>query len=187
MCKLNYIFLLGILMLFGCDGRERSHKTNEEILKDSKLLDSFIENIQYIPDSYSEVENDTLLSNGFRVKIKTYTEMNDNVINEFTIDSINYKFHYRTYTGKLEFFYKNEAILELSINKSYFKENKDKEFWEKAILGGISIDENKIFKNKVYLNIFYCIPESEICKDYNLIVDKKGNTSLEELDPEPIH
>ncbi len=187
MYKLSYILLLGILMSFGCDGKERSHKSNEEILMDSKLLDSFTENIQYIPDSYSEVENDTLLSNGFRVKIMTYTEMNNYVINEFTIDTINYKFHYRTYTGKLEFFYKNEAILELSINKSYFKENKDKEFWDKAILGGISIDENKIFTNKVYLNVFYCIPESEICKEYNLIVDEKGNTSLKELVPETIH
>ena len=186
MNKLYFILALGIIIIIGCNGRERYYKSNNEILQENKLLDSFSENIQYIPESYTEVEVDTTLSNGFRVKIRTYTEMEDHVINEFTIDSINYKFHYRNYTGQLEVFYKNEAILEKTINKSYFKENGDKEFWEKAILAGISLDEDTLTIEKVFINVFYCIPESEICEDFKIIVDEKGESSIEHLEHKPI-
>ena len=50
-------------------------KTNTEVLKEHKLLDSFSEQIKYIPEKYTEVITDTILSNGFRVKIKYYYDM----------------------------------------------------------------------------------------------------------------
>ncbi len=187
MNKLLILFILIIVTLTSCDGRGRKHKTNEDVLKENKLLDSFTENIKYIPETYTEVETDTILSNGFRVKIKTYTEMEDNVFNEFTIDTIKYKFYYRNYTGKLDVFYNDRSILKETINKSYLNKNKDKAFWDDAIMAGIYLDEHNSTKKEVFISVLYCIPESEICKEFNIIIDKEGNTTLKELDPEPIH
>lgn len=187
MNKLIILIILTFVSFISCDGRDRKHKTNEEVLKESKILDSFSENIQYIPDTYTEVVTDTILNSGFRVKIKTYTEMQDNVLNEFTIDTIKYRFHYRNYTGKLNIFYKSALIFEETIDKSYLYKNKDKEFWDSAIMGGISIDEHNSTNNEVHISILYCIPESEICKDFKLIIDKKGDNTLKELETEPIH
>ena len=99
---------------------QRSYEqTNQDVLKEYNLLESFSENIQYIPETYTEIITDTILNNGFRVKVKTYTEMQDNVLNEFTIDTIKYKFYYRNYTSKLTIFFKNSLILDETINKSY--------------------------------------------------------------------
>lgn len=189
MNRLLVLILLILIAFSSCDGSDRKHKTNKEVLKENKQLDSFSEYVKYIPETYSEVETDTILDNGFRVIIKTYTEMNDNVLNEFRIDTINHKFYYRTYTGKLDVFYNNVSILEETINKSYFNKGQDKKFWDDAILGGIYLDEHNSTskKERVFISVLYCIPESEICKEFNIIVDTKGNTTLKELDSEPIH
>ena len=174
-------------MFSSCDGRDRKHKTNNEVLKENKLLDSFSEIVKYIPENYTEIENDTILSNGFRVKIKTYTEMQDNVFNEFTIDTINYKFYYRNYTGKLDVYYNNTSILKETINKSYLNKKDEESFWDDAIMAGISLNEHNSTKIEVYITVLYCIPESEICKEFKITVDKDGNTTIKELDSEPIH
>lgn len=187
MNKLFGLFLLIIITLSSCDNRDRKNKSNEDVLKEIKLSDSFSEITKYIPEIYTEVNTDTILNTGFRVKIKTYTEMQDNVFNEFTIDSIKYKFYYRNYTGKLDVFYNNTSVLKETINKSYLNQNGDKSFWDDAIMGGIYIDELNSTKKEVYISVLYCIPESEICKEFNIIVDKEGKTILKELESEPIH
>ena len=186
---MKYIIVLFFVFisLISCDGRDRVNKTNQDVLKEYNLLESFSENIQYIPETYTEIITDTTLDNGFRVKVKTYTEMQDNVFNEFTIDTIKYKFYYRNYTSKLTVFFKNSLILDETINKSYLNKKENKEFWNSAVLGGISIDEHNSSNNEVYISILYCIPESEICKDFKIIVDKKGNKTIKELETEPIH
>lgn len=187
MNKLIYLLFIFIITLISCDGRNRKHKTNTEVLKENKLLDSFSEIIKYIPETYTEVITDTILDNGFRVKIKTFTEMQDHVLSEFIIDTIKHKFHYRNYTGKLNVFFKNDLILDETINKSYLNKNEDTAFWDSAIMAGISLDELNSTKHEVHIAVLYCIPESEICKDFKLIVDKKGTKTLIELETEPIH
>ena len=187
MNKFFILFILIIITFLSCDGRGRKHKTNEDVLKENQLLDSFSESIKYIPETYTEVETDTILSNGFRVKIKTYTEMQDNVLNEFTIDTIKYKFYYRNYTGKLDVYFNNSPILEETIDKAFLNKAKDREFWDDAIMAGISLDDINSTKKEVSITVLYCIPESEICKEFIIIVDKKGNSKLKELNPEPIH
>lgn len=187
MSRLYILFIVTIITFSSCNGRNRKNKTNEEVLKENKLLDSFTENIKYIPETYTEFETDTILSNGFRVKIKTYTEMSDYVLNEFTIDTIKYKFYYRNYTGKLDVDYNNSPILEQTIDKAYLNKAKEREFWDDAIMAGIEIDELNSTKKEVYITVLYCIPESEICKEFIITVNKEGSTNLKELDPEPIH
>ena len=55
-------------------GKERIHLSNTEVLKEHKLLDSFAEQVEYIPEYYTEVINDTIFSNGYDVKIKMYSD-----------------------------------------------------------------------------------------------------------------
>ena len=187
MRKLFTLITLTIITFSSCDGRDRKHKTNKEILIENKLLDSFSERVQYIPETYSEVETDTILNNGFRVKIKTFTEMQDNVFNEFVIDSIKYKIYYRNYTGQLDVFYNNTSVLKETINKSYLKKNNEEAFWDDAIMAGLSLDEHNSAKKEVSITVLYCIPESEICKEFKIVVDQNGSTTLKELESEPIH
>lgn len=78
-------------------------------------------------------------------------------------------------------------ILEETINKSYLNKNDNKKFWDYAIIEGVYIDEQKSANNKVHIGILYCIPESEICENFEIIVVVKENRSIKELETAAIH
>ncbi|MFI1773638.1 hypothetical protein [Thalassobellus citreus] len=180
------IFVLTIT-LFNCNNR----KTKSEALKESvtKFKDSIspIEIKKYFPEAYTEVETDTILNNGFHVKIKTFTDMKQNVLNAFTIDSINYKYYYRNYINKLEIFYNNKLIIDEYFNKSSFSKDEDTLFWKNALLGGFTLDDTNIDSDKVSIIAFYCPIESEDCKEYKITIDKEGNKTTEDITTELIH
>lgn len=187
MNKLMPLFFGLIISLASCDGR----KNRNDALKESvtKFKDSIkpTEIIKYFPEVYEEIETDTILNNGFRVKVKTFTDMEQNVLNEFVIDTIHYKYYYRNYTNKLEIFYKDKLIIDEYINKSNFTKDEDTLFWNDAILGGFSLEDININLDKVYINAFFCLVESEFCKEYKISIDKEGNKTTEEIITESIH
>jgi len=74
------ILLLILISLINCDGRDRAYKTNQEVLTENNLLESFSENVKYFPESYSEIETDSILNNDSRVVIKLFTDMNSSVV-----------------------------------------------------------------------------------------------------------
>ena len=51
MNKIALLLFILLVTLISCDGRERAHKSNTEVLIENKLLDSFSESIKYIPDT----------------------------------------------------------------------------------------------------------------------------------------
>lgn len=91
--KYTYIFILFMLTLCfaACDGRDRLHKTPQDILQDTELLDSFSEKIIFIPNGYAEKTTDTLFSNGYHVHVKMYSDMVNYVSINSGKDSTNYR------------------------------------------------------------------------------------------------
>jgi len=69
------LIFLTSFTLISCDGRSKRFMSNREILQNHNLLESFSESITYFPTSYNKFSNDTILSNGYRVKIESYTDM----------------------------------------------------------------------------------------------------------------
>ncbi len=178
-----FLFLC-IVSFTSCDGRDRANKSNTENLVESKLSDSFFEIIKYFPETYSEVVTDTILSNGYNVKLKFYSNMNNYVLNDFKIDTIHYKHYYREFKGDLKIIINGKTIFNKTIDKSYFTEDLNETFWQNSIMGNMSLDESQTTNKHLFFNVFFCIPESEICKDYNIIIDTKGESKIEELESE---
>lgn len=102
-----------------CDGRDRAYKTNAEVLKAHKLLDSFSEKIIYIPEKYTEVFNDTTFSNGYNVSLKMYTDATRHVVVESRKDAIKHKTIYRDNNVDLIIKKDQEEILNLKLSKDY--------------------------------------------------------------------
>ncbi|WP_400079983.1 hypothetical protein [Winogradskyella sp. R77965] len=179
--------LLGLLLILGiattsCEGRKSQNQALAESIEAFKEATIF-EKVMYTPETYHEVVIDTLLSNGFRVKIKTYSDMNNStLLEEFKKDTTIYKKFYREHLSDLEVYYNDSLVASKRINKSLFTNQKDLDFWKKAILGFVSINGLKSLKNELALNIYYCVPETDICKDFLIIYDKKGKYTLEELE-----
>ena len=187
MNKLIVLFFIITITFFNCDGRKNKNDTLKESITKFKDSIKSTEIIKYFPEVYEEVETDTILNTGFHVKIKTFTNMKQNVLNEIIIDTVHYKYYYRNYTNKLEIFYNEKVIIDEYFSKSNFRKDEDTLFWNDALLGGFSLEDANADTEHVSIIAFFCLIESEDCKEYKIIIDKKGNKTTEEIITESIH
>ena len=182
MNKLLFVILLFIIALTSCDGRNRKYKTNAEVLKENKLLESFTEAIKFVPETYTEIKTDTILSNGFEVKIKYHSLESDFVLEtrKSKHDSI-IKIHHKNFEAEL-LVLKNKTIINKSlINKKFFYEFENATFWAHAIMQFIWIDYHASNENMLYLNTSFCIPNTDECKDFTLKINEQGVIQIEEI------
>lgn len=114
--KLFYLTALIVLTICftACDGRNRLDRTPQEVLQENKLLDSFSEQeIRFIPKEYAEKTTDTIFSNGYIVRTKMYTDMN----NHITVNLNGVTVNYRDFNLDIEVIKDDKTILSLNINK----------------------------------------------------------------------
>ncbi|AEH02486.1 hypothetical protein [Lacinutrix sp. 5H-3-7-4] len=184
----NILFLLAIISVFfvSCDGKERVHKSNTQVLKEHKLLDSFSKVVKYFPEKYSENEIDTLFSNGHRIKIKSFSNMEDSYLNEFTNNNITYKHYYRD-TKALITVTNNSMIFNEIIDKNFILNIDDtyKSFFNKSILQGVWLNEaESLNKKNISIDITFCKPETDWCEYFTLQIEANGNYKLKNVTKE---
>lgn len=126
MNRLIISFVLFILVSFvvSCDGRGRKHKSNIEVLKENKLLDSFSENITYHPIEFSEVITDTILDSGYNVSIKVTTDMKNSVLEQKNKDSLKFKNYFRKLICHAKVSKDSKTIFDTKINELFFNSTK---------------------------------------------------------------
>ncbi|WP_341215124.1 hypothetical protein [uncultured Wocania sp.] len=176
--KLCVFIFVVIITLISCDGRDRKYKTNTEVLKENKLFDSFSEEIKYIPEQRTEVLTDTFLSTGFQIKIQYYALDTKTV--KFSNDK-NKTLHFKNFEAQLQILKNNKLVVQNIINKRSFIEFESPTFWEQAIMQFIWIDYEKSTENIITLNTSFNIPETEIYKDFSIIIDAFGNIKIREI------
>lgn len=173
------LFLLPVLsiVLFSCDGKERVYKTNTEVLKEHKLLDSFSEKVEFIPEFHTEIKTDTILDNGFRIKIRYHRHIKEYVSVKQTKDSIKHTINYYDFVSKISIYKDSIEIF----NKDIYKRSLEKhsgDFVKKVenlIMNPTYIDyEKTLDKNKVIIVFPLCTIDTGNCLFYELIVDKNG-------------
>ncbi len=183
-----FIFIPVIVLMFiGCDGRNKAYKSNQEVLKEHNLYKSFSENIKFIPETYSETTIDTLLSNGFSIKIKTYTDMDTSFLSEFSKDTIHHKNYYRDIKSVINISKNSSNITSKLITKNFFsKYNKtiSKDI-ENKIIKGIWLNQYaSLIKNKVVFNVIFNTPNSKDYSCYTLTFFENGEYLIEnKLEP----
>ncbi|AXP82603.1 hypothetical protein CJ739_3541 [Mariniflexile rhizosphaerae] len=183
MNKLIYILVI-ILAFVSCNGG----KTKKDALKTSveKFKDSIgtLEIEKYIPEAYSETITDTILSNGFKVKIKTFTDMEHSVLNMFKQDTIVYKHYYRDAIAEITIFKNDIQIVSQKIDKSFFlkRDNELKDYFEIANLSGVWLNEKEsLDKDKISIFIMFCKPETDYYYLNEMIVDGNGEVFIHEI------
>jgi hypothetical protein len=191
MNKLIYILVI-ILACVSCNGG----KTKTDALKTSveKFKDSIgtLEIEKYIPETYSETITDTILSNGFKVKIKTFTDMNQNVVNEFKQDSITFKQLYREFNAQIRIHKDNKEVINFLVNKNFIVQNDpsynlNKELYDEIIIQNVWLSEyNSTLKDKVILVVDLCKPETDNCLTFEIDIDKNGNYQVKEFEYDKI-
>ena len=172
MTKLLLLILIGGTAFISCDGRDRAYRTNAEILEEQKLLDSFSESIKYIPASYTEYTKDTIFNSGFNIKVKSYSDMDNDILMEFKSDSINYKHYYREFKAEITVSKNNKILFSETIDKNFLI-NTDipkKNSLNNKILKSYWIEDfNEAYKNTPIINLMFCKPTTSECIVYKLI------------------
>lgn len=181
----QFIFLLVIatigIVSISCDGRDKVFKTNTEVLIENKLLDSFSENITYVPETYTEVATDTILYNGFHVKLKTYTIMDKHIVNEFKQDSIVYKKYYREFVTDVIVTKNDKEIFNERIDKEFIHKHNNNLQLNKAIINVMVNQVSSVKNHGLVLSAMIKDIQNETIKFCDILIDSEGNLVLKEV------
>jgi len=181
----QFIFLLVIatigIVSISCDGRDRVFKTNTEVLIENKLLDSFSENITYVPETYTEVATDTILYNGFHVKLKTYTIMDKHIVNEFKQDSIVYKKYYREFVTDVIVTMNDKEIFNERIDKEFIHKHNNNLQLNKAIINVMVNQVSSVKNHGLVLSAMIKDIQNETITFCDILIDSEGNLVLKEV------
>ncbi|MFV0573218.1 MAG: hypothetical protein ACK5M1_12440 [Xanthomarina gelatinilytica] len=181
----QFLFLLVIatigIVSISCDGRDRVFKTNTEVLIENKLLDSFSENINYVPETYTEVATDTILDNGFHVKLKTYTIMDKYIVNEFKQDSIVYKKYYREFVTDVIVTKNDKEIFNERIDKEFIHKHNNNLQLNKAIINVMVNQASSVKNHGLVLSAMIKDIQNETITFCDILIDSEGNLVLKEV------
>ena len=185
MNKLLFLLFIFALTVISCDGRNRKYKTSVEVLKENKLLDSFSEQIKFTPEAYAEVLTDTILSNGYRIKIKTFSDMSKSFLNEYEVSTIRHKHYFRKFISQVYIEKDNVVIFNTILDNAFFEKKSVSNTinFENYILTPLEVDQIKsIEDNKIVLIASMTTPEMDDSALYNIIIDYDGNCELKKID-----
>ncbi|WP_138433912.1 hypothetical protein [Winogradskyella algicola] len=186
----NLLFLLLIVTLgfISCEGRITKNQALVEDIEEFKKTVSIQVDI-YKPENYTEHQVDTTLSNGFRVKIKAYTDMDNSVLFTKIKDTINYQTYYRNFKFDILVEKNSKVIYDKSFDKQKankaFKFNpnlvKGSEFYnfdKLAILNAIQVDDDPSYTNTVVIDVVYAIPETDKVSHLKILINDKGKANF---------
>lgn len=179
-----FIFVITLIAFTSCDGKDRAYKTNKEVLQEHKLLDTFSKNIKYIPEAYQEVKVDTLLTNGFKVNITYFTDMEHNVTDTVKLDTITNINNYRDHKATVTVAYNNKEVFNKTYDKTLFAKNDkpSRSFLNTAILNGANVNQlDSINKDYTTIDFVFCKPETDDCLLFKLKVNQTGKYVIERI------
>lgn len=182
--KIIPLLILPIIIAFcSCESRQTKNNLLQKSISKYKNDFKLIEVKNYYPKAYNEIITDTLLSNGYRVKIKTFTDMNNAVSVVSKTSTIYQTDYYRQVTSEVVVFKNNKLIFNKSFNSNFLKqhifENKNS---NNFINNYVYVDEAaSINSNKLVLIASQISPKSNIKDIYKIEIDETGLFTLNKL------
>ncbi|RKE94695.1 hypothetical protein [Ichthyenterobacterium magnum] len=178
------LFVVLITILVNCDRRKNAKESLQESVE-MFTKNNTVEQITYFPEAYSEIVTDSILSNGNQIKIKHFTDLETNILNDFKVDTIHYKHYYRDFKAELSISNKVNQILNTTIDKALFIKNdsKNTDFLNDAIMTKVWLNDNQpAIQNDIIVNVLFCKPETDHCLFYEIYVDNVGKYSVKLTD-----
>lgn len=183
MRNLLLILCIGTITLLSCDARTTKYEALKVSIEKFKNSNNIVQPVSFFPENYAEVQNDTILSNGYRVKIKNFTNME-----AFTTLSKSGKTNsiqnFRRIDSEITV-YKDDKLIFNSVFTNRFIDdaNFNKTKLRAYLNNGISVDEiASIKKNRLVLITSNCGPINNQCPNYALIIDEYGNSNFKQIE-----
>lgn len=188
MRKLLGLFIVLIVALTSFEVlKTQSQALSEDIKVFTESVDISLD--VYEPEAYVERETDTILSNGYHIKIKTYADMDHSVLFTKIKDTLNYQTYYRNFKfdilvekdGKTIY---NNQFDKRKINKlfrfdSVTKSNiQDYDFDKLGVLKSVQFKDSLDSSQGITIEVLYTIPETDRYSLHTLLIDKNGTLDV---------
>jgi hypothetical protein len=150
------------------------------MIQQNKLIDSFSEHITYIPETYTEITTDTILSDGTRIAIKLYSDMNTSVLKSFKKDAIQYKEHHREFNAHIFVYKQNSEIFNNIINKEFLSSSLvSSANLEDTTLKNVEIDEmTSYLDNLLVVDLTFAKIDNVVSSVYKIYIEDTGKFIL---------
>ncbi|WCO03068.1 hypothetical protein [Psychroserpens ponticola] len=179
MKKSALIILLIAIGFFSCDRRGSAREHLQNSISEFNKKHTDLDLITYYPESYTEVQTDSIISNTFRVSIKNYSRMDAQILmsSETTDKKTKIKYH-RIFESEINIALVSKNILSTTINAEDFKNTLQSEFWNNATLEHVWVNQETSNTNEVNLGISFLNPKNKAYKLYELVVTADGKQDL---------
>ena len=184
MKHLYFILVITAIALMNCDGRKSQNEALNNSIEKFKVSFEPIEFDEYIPQKYSETIKDSVLSNGYNVSIKTYSDMNKSVEYSYTESTIDHKINYRNWISQVTIRKADKIVFNECIDTDFFLENgiNINQLTINLINTGVWVDEEEsINKDGIYLLTEFLDVKEDNSLLYQIKIDEKGKYSFEKL------
>ncbi|WP_299521284.1 hypothetical protein [Winogradskyella sp.] len=182
------IFLFLVFVVSSCEGRKTKNQALSEDIEEFKKTVT-VEVPVYEPKSYLERQVDTLLHNGYRVKIKTHTDMDNAVLFTKIKDTINYQTYYRNFKFSILIERNGKRIFNNYFDKEHinqlFKYNASnipalKDFDKLSVLKSIELNEGVSNSESIEIDVLYAIPNTDRVSLHTMIINESGMMTIEQ-------
>ncbi|TNJ41717.1 hypothetical protein KFZ70_12825 [Tamlana fucoidanivorans] len=181
--KLYFTIIIAILAL-SCDGRYRKFKSKAEVLTELNLKEAFSKEIHIIPENPVQIVTDTVLNNGFKIKIHYYSQK-DSVFVGSKINNTEDETYFKNFEATINIQNGEHKKHSVTLNKASFKDFETAAFWNRAVMQFVWIDFEASNEEFVYLNTAFNIVNTSVFKDFRISINKYGIVNIQQVNTLP--
>lgn len=167
-----------------CKGRMSKSEALKESLAEFNTVNNITTRI-YHPLDYSEKTVDTLMSNGYHVVLKTYTDLDNSIVKSIKKNEISENHHFRIIEGNIRVKLKKKVLLDVVINRDFINHQLDilDSDWKDYNLSDVWINQSASLDNNLLaIQIEFYSVLTEMNRRFNLQINDVGETYLREID-----
>jgi hypothetical protein len=176
-----FIPIILLLILTSCDGRKsKIDRINDAVSEFNNNNNQRLIDIKdYYPEQYTETKTDSIISKTFRVYVKNYSLMNQEVLIKQSIKnrSKTSQFH-RVFESEIIVAVNDKIIYSKHISVEKFRDFESTAFWNNAILEHVWVNQEHSNTENLSLSISLINPKNKAFKLYEILIDKSGNERL---------
>ena len=174
-----FIPIILLLVLTSCDRRKSKIDRINDAVSDFNKKEKLIDLKDYHPKNYTETKTDSIISKTFRVSVKNYTVMDQEILIKQTINNLNKtsQFH-RVFESDIIVAVENKIIYNKHISAEKFRDFETNDFWNNATLEHVWVNEEYSNTEKLSLGVSIINPKNKAFKLYEILIDKSGNERL---------
>ncbi|MEM5566040.1 hypothetical protein WNY78_13035 [Psychroserpens sp. AS72] len=174
-----FIPIILLFVLTSCEGRKsKIDRINDAVLEFNNNQ-TLIDLRDYKPESYTEIKTDSIISKTFKVSIKNYAIMDQEILIKQTVKNSNKtsEFH-RVFESDIVVAVEDKIIYDRHISVEKFRGFESSEFWNNATLEHVWVNQEASNTSTLSLGISVINPKNNGFKLYEILIDKTGNERL---------